>query len=64
MEKNPKSESYIIKEAENIIENYLKNREEEYNNNIFKEKYERLKILSIAMSVVVSIGILLSIILK
>lgn len=64
MEKNPKSESYIIKEAENIIENYLKNREEEYNNNIFKEKYERLKILSIAMSIVGSIGILLSIILK
>lgn len=64
MEKNPKSENYIIKEAENIIENYLKNREEEYNNNIFKEKYERLKILSIAMSIVVSIGILLSIILK
>lgn len=64
MEKNPKSESYIIKEAEHIIENYLKNREEDYNNSYYKEKYERLKILSIAMSVVVSIGILLSIILK
>lgn len=63
MEKNPKSESYIIKEAENIIENYLKNREEEYNNNIFKEKYERLKILSIALGIVGSIGILISIIL-
>ena len=64
MEKNPKSESYIIKEAEHIIENYLKNREEDYNNSYYKEKYERLKILSIAMGVVVSIGILLSIILK
>lgn len=64
MEKNPKSESYIIKEAEHIIENYLKNREEDYNNSYYKEKYERLKILSIAMSVVVSIGILLSIIIK
>ena len=64
MEKNPKSESYIIKEAEHIIENYLKNREEYYNNSYYKEKYERLKILSIAMSVVVSIGILLSIIIK
>lgn len=64
MEKNPKSESYIIKEAEHIIENYLKNREEDYNNSYYKEKYERLKILSIALGVVGSIGILLSVILK
>ena len=63
MEKNPKSESYIIKEAENIIEEYLKNREE---NDVwyFKEKYERLKILSIALGIVGSLGILASIILK
>lgn len=64
MEKNPKSESYIIKEAENIIENYLKNREEEYDNHYYKEKYERLKILSISMSIVGAVGILISIILK
>ena len=64
MEKNPKSESYIIKEAENVIENYLKNREEDNNSYYYKEKYERLKILSIAMGVVGSIGILLSMILK
>lgn len=64
MEKNPKSESYIIKEAENIIENYLKNREEDNNSCYYREKYERLKILSIAMGVVGAVGILISIILK
>ena len=61
MEKNPKSESYIIKEAENIIEKYLKNRKED-NYIDYKEKYERLKILSISLVVVGSIGILLNII--
>lgn len=61
MEKNPKSESYIIKEAENVIENYLKTRENK-ENNLLKEKYERLKITSIAMGIVGAIGILLSII--
>ncbi len=63
MEKNPKSESYIIREAENIIEEYIKNREESYEYGL-KEKYERLKILSIALGIVGSIGILISIILK
>lgn len=63
MEKNPKSESYIIKEAENVIEEFLKNREENYLYQ-YKEKYERLKILSITLGIVGSIGILLSIILK
>lgn len=62
MEKNPKSESYIIKEAEHIIENYLKNREEDFHNSYYKEKYERLKILSIALGIVGSVGILISII--
>lgn len=61
MEKNPKSESYIIKEAENIIEEYIKNREEGYSYQL-KKKYERLKILSIALGIVGSIGILISII--
>lgn len=64
MEKNPKSESYIIKEAENIIEDYLKNREESYYQNIFKEKYERLKILSIALGITSTIGILLSVVFR
>lgn len=62
MEKNHKSESYIIKEAENVIEEYIKNRKEIYESDIFREKYERLKILSIAMGGVGSLGILLSII--
>lgn len=63
MEKNPKSESYIIKEAENVIEEFLKNREENYLYQ-YKEKYERLKILSIALGIVGSVGILILIILK
>lgn len=63
MEKNPKSESYIIKEAENVIENYLKTRENK-GNNLLKEKYERLKITSIAMGIVGLIGILISVIFK
>lgn len=63
MEKNPKSESYIIKEAENVIENYLKTRENK-KNNLLKEKYERLKITSIAMGIVGLIGILISVIFK
>ena len=61
MEDNSKYNSFIIKEAENIIENYLKNKEKyEYIN--YKEKYERLKILSVAIGIVSSVGILISII--
>lgn len=63
MEKNQKSESYIIKEAENVIENYLKTRENK-ENNLLKEKYERLKITIIAMVIVGLIGILISVIFK
>ena len=63
MEKNPKSESYIIKEAENVIENYLKTRENK-ENNLLKEKSERLKITSIAMGILGLIGILISVIFK
>lgn len=62
MEKNPKSESYIIKEAENVIEEYVKNRKE----NVlidYKEKYERLKILSVVLEIIIIVGSLLSIIL-
>jgi len=62
MEKNPKSESYIIKEAENVIEEYVKNRKE--NDLIdYKEKYERLKILSVVLGIIIIVGSLLSIIL-
>lgn len=66
MDNNSKSESYIVKEAENIIEKYLEKRNK-YNEISFyklKEKYERLKILSIAIFATSSIGILLNIILK
>lgn len=60
--KNSKSESHIVKQAENIIENYLRDREicdiKNYYN--LKEKYERLKILTVAMFVTTLIGTLLS----
>lgn len=62
--KNSKSESQIVKQAENIIENYLRDREicdiKNYYN--LKEKYERLKILTIAMFITTLIGTLLSVI--
>lgn len=62
--KNSKSESYIVKQAENIIENYLRDREicdiKKYYN--LKEKYERLKILTVAMFVTTLIGTLMSVI--
>ena len=64
MERDPKSNSYIIKEAENIIENYLKNREEKFDNINYKEKYLRLKILSIALGITSVLGILFTIIFK
>ena len=59
MEKKPQSESYIIKEAESIIEAYVRQREENEVHK-YREKYERLKILSIAMGVVGSLGILIT----
>ena len=64
MERDPKSNSYIIKEAESIIDNYLKNREEEKDNIDYQEKYLWLKILSIALGIVGSLGILFTIIFK
>lgn len=64
--KNSKSESYIVREAENIIDKYLRDREnsdiENYCN--LKEKYNRLKILTISLFITNSIGILLNIIIK
>lgn len=64
--KNSKSESYIVREAENIIENYLRDREMSDIKNYYnlKEKYERLKILTIAMFVTCLVGTLLSVIIK
>ena len=64
--KNSKSESYIVREAENIIENYLRDREICDINNYYnlKEKYDRLKILTIAMFITCCIGSLLSLFFK
>ena len=62
--KNSKSESHIVRQAENIIENYLRDREncdiKKYYN--LKEKYERLKILTVAMFITTVIGTLLSVV--
>ena len=64
--KNSKSDSYIVREAENIIEKYLKKRDlrDIQNYYILQEKYEKLKIISIALFATSSIGIILSFIIK
>lgn len=62
MDNNKNSNSYIIKQAENIINEYIKNKKSDKDIYYYKEKYERLKILSIAMGIVFSLGILVSII--
>ena len=62
--KNSKSDSYVIREAENIIENYLRDRELSDIKNYYnlKDKYERLKIVTIAMVITLFIGTLLTVI--
>ena len=62
--KNFKSESYVVREAQNIIERYLNNREESEMKNYYnlKEKYERLKILTIAMFITCGLGTLFTVI--
>lgn len=64
--KNSKSDSYVVREAENIIENYLRDREMSDIRNYYqlKQKYERLKILTIAMFITCLVGTLLSVIFK
>ena len=64
--KNSKSNGYVVREAENIIENYLRDRELSDIKNYYnlQEKYERLKILSIAMIITFSVGILINIIIN
>lgn len=64
--KNSKSKSYIVREAENIIEKYIEDREMKDIQKYYKlrEKYERLKILTFAVFIISSIGILLDIFLK
>lgn len=63
--KNSKSDnSYVVREAENIIENYLRDREISDIKNYYtlREKYERLKILTIAMFITCFIAAVLSVI--
>lgn len=62
--KNSKSDSYVIREAENIIENYLRDRELSDIKNYYnlKDKYERLKIITISMVITLFIGTLLTVI--
>ena len=63
--KNSKSKSYIVREAENIIDKYIDNREmcdiKKYYD--LKEKYDRLKILTTEMFITFSIGMLINIVL-
>ena len=62
--KNSKSDSYVVREAENIIGSYLRDRElsdiKKYYN--LREKYDRLKILTIAMFITCIVSTLLSVI--
>lgn len=64
--KNYRSNSFAVREAENIIENYLRDREISDINNYYqlRQKYERLKILTIAMFITCLVGTLLSVIFK
>lgn len=62
--KNSKSKNHIVREAENIIEKYLNDREMSDIKRYYdlKERYERLKILTIAIFITFSISMLLNII--
>jgi len=63
---NSKSESYIVRQAEGIIDKYLEARELSKVKKYYrlKEKYERLKILTGASLAIFIIGMLLNIFLK
>ena len=62
--KNSKSESYIVREAENIIEKYLQGRELSDIKKYYQlnEKYKKLKILTTAVLITFFIGMIVSII--
>ena len=64
--KNSKSESYIVREAENVIQKYLTNRElgnvKKYYQ--LKEKYEKLKILTAVSLLTLISSMILNIFLK
>lgn len=63
--KNSKSKNHVVREAENIIEKYLNDREMSDIKRYYdlKEKHERLKILTIAIFITFGISMLLNIIL-
>ena len=58
--KNFKSDSYVIREAETIIKNYIRERQISDIQNFYqlKAKYVRLKILTIAISIVLGMSLL------
>ena len=62
--KNSKSKNHIVREAENIIEKYLNDREMSDIKRYYdlKERYDRLKILTIAIFITSSVSMLLNII--
>ena len=64
--KNSKSKSYIVREAENIIDKYIDNREMSDIKKYYdlKEKYDRLKTLTVSMFITFSISMLINIILR
>lgn len=60
-----KSGDYIVKEAEMVISNYLSKIEKEkqiksYSMKRIEDKYKRLKVLSIILSIIVFINVVLS----
>ena len=64
--KNSKSDSHVVRQAENIIENYLRDREISDIRNYYqlKEKYDRLKVLTVGLFITCFISTLLSVIFK
>ncbi len=62
MKNEQNSNSYILRQAENIINDYSKNKHVKHDIYYYKEKYERLKILCIAIGIVSVFGILFMII--
>ena len=61
--KNSKSDGYIVRKAENIIEDYLNNRELSNINKYYqlKEKYEKLRIVTLVTTITFVISTLLNI---
>lgn len=66
LNKKEKSGNYIIKEAENVISNYISNiekpREIEKKNSNLQKKYNRLRGISIFWAIIANLAILINII--